>query len=101
MLSFSNVNFVKSHQRTEPSSSLPGPGIVCRPVCHFLRNSVEREVLGIISAGLGEGGDDRRRVRPRSVMIYHEFRWTSPTPGPGRKDDMSWTTPTPAEGGTR
>ena len=54
MLSFSNVNFVTSHQRTEPSSSLPDPGIVCRPVCHFLRNSVEREVLGIISAGQRE-----------------------------------------------
>ena len=28
---------------------------------YFLRNSVKREVLGIISAGGREGGDDRRR----------------------------------------
>ena len=71
MLSFSNVNFVESQQRIQLNPSVPEPGIVCCSVCHFLRNPVEREVLGIISAGQGEGGDDRRRDRPRSVMIYH------------------------------
>ena len=101
MLAFSNVNVVLKPRSvyTYLQPSVAQPGIVCSsvPLCYFLRNSVEREVLGIISAGQREGGDDRGRSRPRTVMIYHDQRWTSPTHSPGRKDDITWTTPTRAE----